>query len=555
MRKALWTAALTALMVGCSSGGSSSSSSTSGSSTSSTGTSTNSNATGSGSGSSGSNGNTNGSSSSSTGTTTASSSGSTTSNGSSSGSSGTTGALTLDAACTGAAQAVCAYAQRCQLIDPAITDCAGLINANEICPPLIRSSVSDGSLTVSPNATQLVAGLAALLGDAGCDGTTLGANPLSVDFEGLVTGAVPVGGTCTFSQQCAVFADGGTPYCTAGEFGCGTGTCAYTGSANLGDECLDATCAQGYCDYSDIPDGGEVCEPLVGVDSPCPQGNECDPTQGFCDFSGLCTALLGDGGSCSDSSNCAPGLTCLNYTTCGPQGGEGQPCAIGSDCQNGLNCDVVADGGNQCTAPIPDGGACDPTASLCDLEDTCFLGACQPFTANPGESCGNDPSGFGGRYCNTGFCNNPDGGPGTCVGYGGLADSCSGDDAGSGTCVYDYDCINGHCIQRARAGNVCQSSYDCATFEVCANGTCVAQVGLGDACSASNVDQCSYSVCGAGNTCQSLVLDDPCDQSAAGLENNGGCEPDLSCNYVDDGGATCQVQCFEGGDAKRNAKR
>ena len=316
-----------------------------------------------------------------------------------------------------------------------------------------------------------MAKLIAFLADAGCDGATLQLNTFSQDYSGIVSGGVPVGGTCSFSQQCAAFPDGGTPYCSVGQFGCGTGTCDYTGSANLGESCLSANCTQGYCDYTDVPDGGAICAPFVGLDAGCPQGDECDPT-----------------------------------------------------------------------------------ASNCDSSDTCFLGRCLPYNANLGDSRGNDPSNFGGRYCTTGFCDNPDSGPGTCVNYGGLHDTCAGDDAGSGSCVYDYACIGGRCVQRVRAGNACQSSYDCQNFEACANGTCVAQVAIGDACSASVADQCLDSVCSAG-TCQTLALGEVCDVSAAGQENNGGCEPDLSCGYNADGGGTCQYTCFVGGKPPRPGAR
>jgi hypothetical protein len=214
--------------------------------------------------------------------------------------------------------------------------------------------------------------------------------------EGVITGMVPPGGACFFSEQCAAPAvcqptAAGT--CSRSRQCC-PGTCiAIPDPVQIGGDCSNLgsyqTCVEGsacaaaapgatltcvvpstvegtactspvmckaplYCVYSPSAASG-TCQPAVATGAACIPGGgpmPCDDLRDYCDATtGTCTRRIAVGGSCGAQS-----VECIGYATCAAavcvaQLKAGEACSPTSgSCLGGLQCDATT---STCTlAPV-----------------------------------------------------------------------------------------------------------------------------------------------------------------------------------------------------------
>ena len=171
--------------------------------------------------------------------------------------------------------------------------------------------------------------------------------------------------------------------------------------------------------------------------------SEC--RRGYCQTttpcSGTCTSLLADGATCTDESDCAGGLYCIDPATgrdrsgstactCTPRQRQGDACAsAGPACDNGFGCvagfcTVLRLGSGQpckyneeCEGdlvcrPSGAGSACGPRSKSgdpctnteeCEAGLTCRKdGRCGPYVHSP-DDCASVNAGYGGGDCALGF--------------------------------------------------------------------------------------------------------------------------------------------------------
>jgi len=170
------------------------------------------------------------------------------------------------------------------------------------------------------------------------------------DCHAIFTGTVAAGGACFLSAECA---GGGTcepPLGSCAPDQCCAGTClAATPTVALGGDCTAAAsvCVSGTVCTVDLTNGGETCQPFVGIGASCVYSiNEsvcASPL--YCDSqSGVCKAPVATGGPCDPSAG-------------------------------SLGCDILTDRCDRmtsvCTPPLAVGAACDPAASNCAAYATC----------------------------------------------------------------------------------------------------------------------------------------------------------------------------------------
>jgi hypothetical protein len=189
----------------------------------------------------------------------------------------------------------------------------------------------------------------------------------------------------TPSQSCSDFALGNVPSaCTPP-----------AGPRDAGSPCsVSAQCATAYCLISRTSACG-VCAPQPRVGDSC-ANNGCGPGL-LCDsMTSQCVAPVGTGGSCTGSSVCAPGYTCIGNTDTTTGTCVALATTVGASCD-------VADGGTRCDGRqglycnVPQGRVCakvaDATATLeCGTVDggviDCTAGAfCQKAAGSKSGIC------------------------------------------------------------------------------------------------------------------------------------------------------------------------
>jgi hypothetical protein len=235
-------------------------------------------------------------------------------------------------------------------------------------------------------------------------------------------------------------------FCTGVDF-CSNGAC----SAHTGDPCPG-------------PDGDGNCsescnEAADNCTAPDPNGSSCD-----------------DGLFCTGADTCSAGACSVH---------AGSPCpGPDGDGNCSESCSEAAD---NCTAPDPNGSACND-GLFCNGADTCNAGACTVHPGNPcpgpdgdgncSESCNEstdsctapDPNGAAcddGLFC-TGldFCAN-----GTCSAH--TNDPCPGPD-GDANCSESCDEAADSCTGPDPDGSACNDGLYCTGADFCAAGTCSA---------------------------------------------------------------------------------
>lgn len=293
--------------------------------------------------------------------------------------------------------------------------------------------------------------------------------------EGLLSGRVPSGETCTSAVECAL----GT-VCIKPNGVC-RGTCSTWPRA--GDACAFG-CGPGLICGKD-----GACRAPASLDEPCQSSGDC---QGELICLGTCRPRRTLGESCQFDaerlSSCEPGLACdvapfvaNAQGSCVRPRAEGQPCRFHWSCQPGLVCadidwapfPAAAPGVGMCRPPDPESSNCpfSPYARL--LGDQCGPGlACRPDSKKckklpvQGEACTpsiQDCSGF------TVYCKPSGAGDvGVCTGPVGIGETCAFSiDAATQVTI---PCATGACDAQATLtcrppakpnGALCRESGEC----------------------------------------------------------------------------------------------
>jgi hypothetical protein len=231
------------------------------------------------------------------------------------------------------------------------------------------------------------------------------------------SGLVPIGGVCKTDADCT------TGFCILAGSSC-EGVCQ--NSISIGASCANNSngCDSGsYCSIAT-----QTCTPVAAAAATCEWQPEvatcqsdqyCDPLTSACkprlgvggtcisdDYcqvgarcsSGKCAMSAGEGGSCTQATDCLSGSYCVGYAppgsgmpaipgTCrAAMGNIGGPCSSES-CSAGLFCDV-SQRPPSCTSRVDAGGACSQ-AGACKDGLVCVAGSCAAFS-DIGRSC--DPS-------------------------------------------------------------------------------------------------------------------------------------------------------------------
>jgi hypothetical protein len=309
-----------------------------------------------------------------------------------------------------------------------------------------------------------VAAFVALCGlVVGCDGDGGGSKTIAAeDFPAAIVDVV-----CASAVGCSLEADEGScressdPSTLEDLFAAvDAGTIAYHG--DLAGQCLDMI-RQLYDDCSATKSaqiqsqaGGPcagVFEGTVAVGGDCFVDEECqsddcafgtDCTEACC--LGVCTASteIRIGSDCSRAAAmCAVGSYCAADTSlCTAQVGAGEACQDSSACENGLPCVGATFDGTPgtCTALAGEGGACDPqTLPSCDRWDT----FCDPASSTcvkrhaVGDPCDLevDDSCVAFAYCDDD----------TCTAAPGIGGACNAENGPY--CAGALDCVDARCLK------------------------------------------------------------------------------------------------------------
>ncbi|HEY4393241.1 MAG TPA: hypothetical protein VGP64_04230, partial [Polyangia bacterium] len=384
----------------------------------------------------------------------------------------------------------------------------------------------------------------------------------------------------TFCSQgicCATNCNGTCKSCNVSASAAGTCSNVPAGAADPQGGCKDQGAAS--CSTNGVCDGAGACQRYaagtVCVASSCPSGAATQTNARTCDGTGTCKsatttacAPYACNGTTSCNTACTVDADCLSPDICDPKTNlcgtkkrQGQTCSATSDCLTGLTCvDGVCCGSVSCgsclacnvqgsagTCTNVPAGAAEPhgrcaasTSAPCANTGACNgLGACQqaattvscgsascsgstytpPFFCNGSGSCATptttscSPYVCGGGACKTSCTADGDClAPFTCQGSGG-AKSCSLKPNGSG-CTAANQCISGSCTD-----NVCCGSASCPACQACnvnGLGTC-APLGAGT----------TDTRCGAGGT--GCGRTNSCDGAGACASSTAQCAP-ASCS-------------------------
>jgi hypothetical protein len=223
------------------------------------------------------------------------------------------------------------------------------------CQDGVEKDVKAGKKTYDPHAAgQCLHDLGNILGD--CQ-LTNDDYPEACDH--FLVGAVAAGGACDGSSQCQP------------GMSCRSSTCVVMPTD--GQACLDYSCADGlYC-------GDQVCHTKKGAGGSCADTSAACGDNLFCDGNDqICKGRLSAGGDCSgNSGGCGDNLYCstLAKQTCQSYPGSGGDCtdSYGS-CADGYYCDTT----KHCVAKLGEGQSC-TESSQCQSDkcssSTCAAGA------------------------------------------------------------------------------------------------------------------------------------------------------------------------------------
>lgn len=148
-------------------------------------------------------------------------------------------------------------------------------------------------------------------------------------------------------------------------------------------------------DMVEWPPCNEAVVGLVGAGGHCISSEECAPglqcSRSVTTNPDLCAGTCAKVPPCVRNSDCDAGMVCLGGTYgCAasvPSGGEDEPCGTGIACQTGLNCIDTVSGtgqGSAICAKLPTSG-----------QSCTNIGYCNPY----GASCG--PGADGGQFCSS----------------------------------------------------------------------------------------------------------------------------------------------------------
>jgi hypothetical protein len=293
--------------------------------------------------------------------------------------------IALEDHATCLAYATCARLLRCEYRYDSLRDCLDHTPVNP--RSNFEAAVARGTMTYDG---EVAAACVRQQAEGECT-TSAFPTTCSRAFVGMLADGDP----CYLARECG--AQGECVGCEEGE--CCQGTCSIPGE--VGEPCDEfGGCAPGL----DCNDDSETCEPGR---APCVTDADCADNQA-CDGAGSCLDVVAEGEECfiypaarevgptpdwRDSSNCAPGLSCVD-SVCVRTDYLGAPC----------------DGFDHCWAGLQ-----------CRFDAASQHGTCQPKSVI-GEPCSDDILCLGSSRC--------DESTGRCV-------ALSGPD---GECKYDWDC-------------------------------------------------------------------------------------------------------------------
>ncbi len=341
-------------------------------------------------------------------------------------------------------QCICAFSDRANCLSAPFEFQNGLARA--FIMDYLHNAIDNG--VISYNASQARACLD-FVGSASC-GDLLSSNS---DFDQMCqpfTGTVSAGGVCFADVDCAPRGSRCIKTNQTGDV-CVAGSCV--APAPLGADCsTNQLCVPGaYCVQSMA--GGYVCQ-SGAMGAPCQGTYQCDGGL-YCDANNTCRPVVPNNGTCTDDSQCPPGLQC-----------------VGDDLNGSGTCRAV----NMVNAP------CDNACAgclYCDVPDTTQLGTCQMLPGT-GQSCtsqgrcadsfdvrcddtnnmcvsrggDNDPCTKNGGECRFGFfC--------TADVNGGTTGVCAAALAPGGTCNDSQQCASGLCVDDGNGSRACAAYSDC----------------------------------------------------------------------------------------------
>jgi hypothetical protein len=198
---------------------------------------------------------------------------------------------------------------------------------------------------------------------------------------------------------------------------------------------------------------------------------------------GTCQPFVAQGGVCTDTTQCTPGLTC-DVASLGDNGHCVAPSGVGGacPCHSDLWCDTSAGGAGQCRARLGQGATCNPAYLACQPGLVCVRsgasGACRAYVG-AGGTCTPPVRAYDPTECGFGYACAPS--TSRCVSYPAAGESCA-------TIPH---CLNGYCDGQTTPGApVCKALVadggDCTLDYQCASHSCT-----GGACDPSSSDFCS----------------------------------------------------------------
>lgn len=379
---------------------------------------------------------------------------------------------------------------------------------------------------------------------------------------------------CQVNQDCS---DG--LFCNGNET-CSNGNCLPGANpCGPGLMCLEATdqCVQcvnnSHCNDNLFCNGVETCVSgnCQAGTSPCLPGQMCDEVNDLCTGCGN-NAQCDDGNPCNgvetcQSGQCVPGTPIPNCCTSNAQCTNNNVCdgieqCIDGQCMNGtpLNCND----GRPCTTDschpiggcqhtnLPAGSPCgNQTSTPCDLPDTCNpIGDCQSNIRPNGTPC---PDGIvcnGNEVCQSGVCQ-----PGTPI-----PNCCNNnEDCNNGNpCDGAETCVSNTCQPGTPVAGCCVNNSDCSNNNVCDGiESCVGNVCMnGSPLTCNDGNPCTQDTCHPVFGCQSVNLPagTPCGSQTSttcnapdSCDSAGVCQPNLAPNgtpcpdgVVCNGNETCQ---------------